>query len=89
MGRGPGGRGGPVSATATGAEIYQQKCQGCHGSGGAGGRAPVLTASSGKSDDALFKIIHDGKDKMPAFASQLTDDQIKKVVTEIKGFAAK
>jgi mono/diheme cytochrome c family protein len=84
---GPGGRmgGGPVAATATGAEIYQAKCR-CHGPDGKGGRAPVLTGGAGKSDDELFKIIHDGKGKMPAFASQLSDDQIKKVAAEVKGF---
>jgi mono/diheme cytochrome c family protein len=88
MGRGPGGRGGPVAADASGSDIYQQKCQGCHGNQGAGGKAPVLTSASGKSDDDLVKIIHDGKEKMPAFASQLTDDQIKKVVATIKGFGS-
>ena len=82
---GRGGRGGPVSATATGEEIYAQKC-GCHGPGGKGGKAPTLVGGAGKSDDELFKIIHDGKDKMPSFAGQLTDDQIKKVVATIKGF---
>lgn len=85
-GGGPGapGGGGAVDASATGAEIMQKKC-GCHGPGGKGGKAPVLAGTS-KSEDELTKIIHDGKGKgkMPAFASQLTDDQIKKVVAEIK-----
>jgi len=90
MRRGPGGPGGmrgggPVAANATGEEIYQQKC-GCHGPGGKGGRAPVLTGGAGKSEDELVKIIHDGKGKMPSFASQLTDDQIKKVAATVKAF---
>lgn len=75
--------GGPIAADASGSEIFAKKC-GCHGPDGKSGRAPALTGGAGKSDDELFKIIHDGKDKMPAFASQLTDDQIKKVVAEIK-----
>ena len=86
MGRGgPGGpgRGGPIAANASGSEILQKKC-GCHGPNGKGGRAPALTGGAGKSEDELFKIIHDGKDKMPAFASQLTDAQINKVVAEVK-----
>jgi hypothetical protein len=83
---GPGGGGGqPLAATATGTEIYQAKC-GCHGTGGKGGGAPALTASASKTDDALIKIIHDGKGKMPAFASQLSDEQIKKVVATLKEF---
>ncbi len=91
MGRGPGGPGGmmrgggPIAANASGGDIYQQKC-GCHGTGGKGGRAPVLTGGAGKSEDELFKIIHDGKGKMPAFASQLTDDQIKKAASTVKRF---
>jgi len=87
-GGGPGGaggrgRGGPVAENASGAEIFQAKC-GCHGPGGAGGRAPNLTGVSSRSDDELFKIVHDGKGKMPAFGSQLKDDQIKKVVAYLK-----
>ncbi|MCW3096842.1 MAG: cytochrome c, class [Chthonomonadaceae bacterium] len=87
---GPGGGprgGGPVAANASGAEIYQSKC-GCHGPDGKGKRAPALTDVSTDSDSKLIAIIHDGKDKMPAFGSQLSDDQIKKVVAYIKGFKA-
>lgn len=72
-----------MDANASGSEILQKKC-GCHGSGGKGGRAPSLVAAARKSEDELFKIIHDGKGKMPSFASQLTDDQIKKVIAEMK-----
>ncbi len=83
-GRGPGG-GGPIAANASGEEIYQKKC-GCHGPEGKGGKAPVLTGGAGKSEDELFKIIHDGKDKMPSFSAQLSDDQIKKVAAAVKQF---
>jgi mono/diheme cytochrome c family protein len=76
------GRGAPVAENASGAEVYQAKC-GCHGTEGKGGRGPALAGSS-KSDDDLYKIIHDGRDKMPAFGSQLTEAQIKKVVTYLK-----
>lgn len=82
-GRRRGGGGGPVAADATGDQIYQQKC-GCHGPNGAGGNAPKL-AGIHDSEDELTKTVHDGKGRMPAFGSQLTDDQIKKVVTYIKG----
>jgi mono/diheme cytochrome c family protein len=87
---GPGGggqnpRGGPVAANASGAEIYKAKC-GCHGPGGKGGRAPVLTGVGGDPDSKLTTTVHDGHNKMPAFATQLTDAQITKVVAYIKGF---
>lgn len=88
MGGSPGGGkmgGGPIAESASGAEIYTAKC-GCHGPGGAGGKAPTLTGTSSRSDSDLFKIVHDGKEKMPSFSSQLSDAQIKKVVTQIKSF---
>jgi hypothetical protein len=82
-GGGPGGPGGPVAENATGAEIYQAKCN-CHGPGGKGGRAPVLTGVSSRADSELFKIIHDGRQKMPAFGTQLSEAQINKVVAYLK-----
>lgn len=94
MGGGPGGQGGmrggpgggqPIAANASGAEIYQAKC-GCHGDQGKGKGAPALTASASKPDDMLTGIIKNGKGKMPAFASQLSDEQIQKIVAEIKQF---
>lgn len=86
---GPGGPGGgmrggaPLAESASGAEIYQASCR-CHGPEGQGGRAPVLTALAGQPDDNLFKVIHDGKGKMPSFGTQLSEAQIKKVVAYIK-----
>ncbi len=82
---GPGGGGAPVAATASGTEIYQAKC-GCHGDQGKGKNAPALASAAAQSEDALTAIIKNGKGKMPAFASQLSDDQIKKVVATIKTF---
>ena len=81
------GRGGgqAVAANASGTEIYQAKC-GCHGDQGKGKNAPALTSSASKSDDALTAIIKNGKGKMPAFVSQLSDEQIKKVVATVKQF---
>ena len=94
MGRPPGGmRGGsggqggrqPLAANASGTEIYQAKC-GCHGGQGKGKNAPALTAAANQPENVLFTTIHDGKGKMPAFASQLSDDQIKKVAAAVKQF---
>ena len=36
----------------------------------------------------FHKIIHDGKDRMPAFGSQMTDAQIDKVIEHIKSLDA-
>lgn len=79
-----GGRFGPVAATATGAEIYQQKCQGCHGAQGQGARGPSLAQAAGRPQADLVKIIRDGHNRMPAFASQLTPAQITKVAGYVK-----
>lgn len=87
-GPGRGGRGGPVAATATGAEIYQQKCQGCHGDKGQGARGPSLQRVANRPAAQLAKIVHDGHDRMPAFGKQLTADQITKVVAYVKQFPA-
>lgn len=78
--------GGPVAADATGDQIVQQKC-GCHGPGGRGGNAPALSKFASRSEGDLAKIVHDGKGRMPAFGAQLSDEQIKKVVTWLKGLS--
>jgi hypothetical protein len=82
---GGGGRGGPVAQNASGADIYKAKC-GCHGPDGKGGKAPMLTGVGSDADSKLTAIIHDGKGKMPAFGTQLSDAQIAKAVTYIKAF---
>ena len=71
-----------LAAGASGTEIMQAKC-GCHGPGGKGGKAPVLVGNAG-SEDNLYKIIHDGKGKMPAFSTQLSEAQVKTVVTTVR-----
>ena len=91
MGRMPGGPGGsgggtPLAANASGQEVYAAKCAGCHGADGKGGRGPALAKASGDSVDDITKVIHDGKGKMPALGSQLSDDQIKKTVAVVKNF---
>jgi mono/diheme cytochrome c family protein len=79
----PGPKGAQLAANATGAEIIQKKC-GCHGPDGKSGQAPSLAGGGGDSDAELFKVIHDGEGKMPAFKDQLTDDQIKLVIAHMK-----
>lgn len=81
----PGGPGAKLAENATGEEIFQKKCQSCHGSGGKAGRAPALNTLASEADDKLVSIIQNGKEKMPAFSGQLSEDQIKKVVAYVKG----
>ena len=77
-----------MAANASGAEIYQQKCQFCHGGNGQGARGPSLKDAVGDADAALYKVVHDGRQngrkKMPAFGTQLSETQITRVVAHVK-----
>lgn len=85
-GGGPMG-GAPLSASASGSEIYQARCQKCHGPNGQGTGAPALTKLAGMSDAEIHQLVHDGRKRMPAFGSQLSDAQITSVVTYVKTFS--
>jgi mono/diheme cytochrome c family protein len=79
-----GGRGREIAANATAADIFQQKCQGCHGDKGQGANGPNLTKVSADSDTAIFQTIHDGRGRMPAFGKQMTEAQLKELVAYVK-----
>lgn len=84
-GGGPrGGPGTPIAATASGSEIYQQKCQGCYGNSGQGARGPSLKRAAGRPIDQITQIIRAGHGRMPAFANQLTPAQITLVAGYVK-----
>lgn len=76
------------------AELYRQNCSGCHGVDGRWGPAPPLNDPlflAIISDDQLTQLVEAGRAStmMPAFASShggpLTDQQVKIVVTGIRG----
>lgn len=73
----------PESAPDT-AAIYAQRCAMCHGAEAEGGIGPDLTAEEyhyGKSEEAVTVSITDGRPNgMPAFGSQLSQDEIKALV---------
>lgn len=75
------------------AALYKSKCQMCHGPDGKGSaagqkmgvrdfHAPEVAK---ESDADLIKITKEGKNKMPKFDGKLTDDQIKELITFIRG----
>ena len=75
------------------AALYKSKCQMCHGPDGKGSaagqkmgvrdfHAPEVAK---QSDAELIKITKEGKAKMPKFEGKLTDDQIKELITFIRG----
>lgn len=68
---------------ALGAETYAQACARCHGGVGEGTqRGRALTGIALEQPNASIHIasVSDGKGNMPAFAEQLTGDQIIAVV---------
>jgi cytochrome c6 len=71
------------------AKTYSAKCATCHGADGNGATAAgkALKARDfhspdvqNESDDVLAQIIAQGKNKMPAYAKQLTPAEIKALV---------
>jgi len=80
---------------------YDKSCAMCHGPGGKGDGAAgkmlkpppkdFATSLAGKSDDDVAKIIKEGGKAngmaatMPAYGAKMSDDQIKELVTYIKG----
>jgi cytochrome c6 len=82
--------GNAYSATAT---PYTEKCQMCHGATGHGdtpaGKALGAHALNSpdvikQSDADLLAVIKNGKGKMPAFASKLTEPQMNVLVAYIR-----
>jgi cytochrome c6 len=80
-------------AQGSGADIYKTKCLMCHGADGLGatpaGKAlnvvSFKTPAAEKATDAeLIGIVKNGKNKMPAYAGKLTDDQIKAAVAYVR-----
>ena len=76
-------------AIAQGADVYQSKCQTCHGTTGVPipevakyvGVKPVTDpAVKGMSREQMISITTHGLGKMPAFKDKLTDAQIKDAV---------
>ena len=78
---------------SAGETIFKSKCVLCHGADGTGNtplgkqlQAANLRSKDiqSKSNAELHKIIHDGQTNMPAFAEQLTDEQIDQVIKYVR-----
>lgn len=79
--------GGPGGDPANGRNIYASRCAACHGADGAGGIGPAFVAKGRNpavadrlSEADHIKVVTDGRNAMPAFKSQLSDQEIKDVV---------
>ena len=76
------------------ADLYSSKCKMCHGADGKGGTpvAKTMGVRDFKSPEVakesaadMIAVTKNGKNKMPAYKDKLTDDQIKELVTYIRG----
>jgi cytochrome c6 len=83
---------------AAGAEVFKSKCVVCHGPDGSGNTAvgkslKVADLRSAeiqkKSDAELTQSISDGKNNMPGFKGDLSDDDIHAVLSYVRTLAAK
>lgn len=83
----------PTFAQSPGVDAYKANCLMCHGADGTSS-TPVGTALKAanfkdpaivKAPDAqLIAAVKNGKNKMPAFGTKLTDAQIKAVIAYIR-----
>jgi len=85
----------PASSRADEAtDLFKAKCAMCHGADGAG-KPAMKTRDMGSADvqkqtDAeLTTIITGGKNKMPAYGTKLTPEQITGLVAHIRTLAKK
>lgn len=74
----------PAKYLAEGKKIFAERCAVCHGPEGKGGIGPDLTKKDlkyGKTDQSLTESIEKGRaGGMPAFAGQLSHEQVEGVV---------
>ena len=90
---------GSFADEAAGQKVYDAKCKSCHGKTGEGNPAIAkalkvdpsvfLLTKLDKTDDELTEIITNGKGKMPAFKSKLSEDEIKDVVKYVRSLSQK
>ena len=81
-------------AAEDGKALYESKCALCHGKDGVA--KPAAKGSKNFNDpafqsemsaDAIAKMTMDGKNKMPAFKSKLTPEQIQAIAAHVKTLA--
>ena len=76
----------PAKVTA-GEAVFNSSCAGCHGADGTGSdRGRPLTGIAGQQPDRAVHIasVTDGKGNMPAFGSQLSEDEIDNAVAYVR-----
>jgi cytochrome c6 len=87
-----------VAPTDDAAALFKAKCVACHGAD-ASGNTPMgknlkirdlrSAEVQAQSDAELFKIISNGKGKMPPYGKSLSEEQIHKLVAFVRAQAKK
>ena len=89
---------GPSRAQGGGEALYKSKCVACHGADGKGATATGKSLGArdlgssevqAQSDEQLVEAITKGKGKMPAYGKTLKDEQIKDLVSYVRGLVKK
>ncbi|MEX2534390.1 MAG: c-type cytochrome [Trueperaceae bacterium] len=74
--------GGQAQGAEDGEQVYQQQCAQCHGQEGEGGTGPALAGNENLQDaQTVVGQILQGGGGMPAFAGQLSDEEVAAVAT--------
>ncbi|MGD8188790.1 c-type cytochrome [Brevibacillus ginsengisoli] len=70
----------------SGKKVMSQQCTACHGQDFKGGMGPNLHGVIGKlgGEDKVMEVITKGRNAMPSFEANLTEDQRKAVVEFLK-----
>jgi cytochrome c553 len=65
-----------------GRKIFEDSCSACHGASGKGGHGPPL--SDTRDIEVITQVVRSGRAQMPAFASRLSEQQIRDVAAYVR-----
>jgi mono/diheme cytochrome c family protein len=72
------------AAQSEGQGLFVSKCAVCHGSDGTAGIANAANLNMSRLDSAaVHQVISNGKNAMPAFGNQLSEEELHKLVSYV------
>jgi quinohemoprotein ethanol dehydrogenase len=72
-----------LAAVTDGKQLFEQACAPCHGNDGKGGHGGGMPLVNAKEPAFVTETVTYGRNNMPPFATQLTEDQIRAVSSYI------
>lgn len=80
----PGTTNKPMATVSESQILFEEKCTLCHGKDGTAGIGNAANLQTSKTDSATsFQIVMNGKGSMPPFKSQLSEQQVHKLVSYV------